>query len=166
MNPLSLDKINKVSSYEVQMVIEPNTYRFVTEYGVEIAISLDLDDILESGESYMFNITNVNKQRSPRDLKVRDTVISIIDNFFEVNSVALLYICETGDRKQAMRNRLFDSWFAYANSKEQYVIMVANIHDVEGVDNYAAMILRKDNPKFVDYVSEFNSTINMFRVKP
>jgi len=166
MNPLSLDKINKVSSYEVQMVIEPNTYRFVTEYGVEIAISFDLDDILESGESYMFNITNVNKQRSPRDLKVRDTVISIIDNFFEVNSVALLYICETGDRKQAMRNRLFDSWFAYANSKEQYVIMVANIHDVEGVDNYAAMILRKDNPKFVDYVSEFNSTINMFRVKP
>ena len=166
MNPLSLDKINKVSPYEVQMVIEPNTYRFVTEYGVEIAISFDLDDILESGESYMFNITNVNKQRSPRDLKVRDTVISIIDNFFEVNSVALLYICETGDRKQAMRNRLFDSWFAYANSKEQYVIMVANIHDVEGVDNYAAMILRKDNPKFVDYVSEFNSTINMFRVKP
>jgi len=34
MNPLSLDKINKVSPYEVQMVIEPNTYRFVTEYGV------------------------------------------------------------------------------------------------------------------------------------
>ena len=37
---------------------------------------------------------------------------------------------------------------------------------MEGVDNYAAMILRKDNPKFVDYVSEFNSTINMFKVKP
>ena len=166
MIPLSLDKINSVSPYEVQMVLEPNTYRFVTEYGVEIAISFDLDDILEGGESYMFNITNVNKQRSPRDLRVRDTVISIIDNFFEVNSVALLYICETEDRKQAMRNRLFDSWFAYANSQEQYVIMVANIHDLEGVDNYAAMILRKDNPKFVDYVSEFNSTINMFRVKP
>lgn len=166
MTPLSLDKINLISPYEVQMVLTPNTYRFVTEYGVEIAISFDLDDILESGESYMFNITNVNKQRSPRDIKVRDTVISIIDNFFEVNSVALLYICETGDRKQAMRNRLFDSWFAYANSQEQYVIMVTNIRDMEGVDNYAAMILRKDNPKFVDYVSEFNSTINMFRVKP
>ena len=50
-----------------------------------------------------------------------------------------------------MRNRLFDSWFAYANDKEQYVIMVANIQDLEGVDNYAAMILRKDNPHFVDY---------------
>ena len=37
--------------------------------------------------------------------------------------------------------------------------MVANIEDLEGVDNYAAMILRKDNPHFVDYVSEFNSTV-------
>lgn len=65
-----------------------------------------------------------------------------------------------------MRNRLFDSCFAYANDKEQYVIMVANIQDLEGVDNYAAMILRKDNPHFVDYVSEFNNTVNMFMLKP
>ena len=60
----------------------------------------------------------------------------------------------------------FDSWFAYANDKEQYVIMVANIQDLEGVDNYAALILRKDNPHFVDYVSEFNNTVNMFMLKP
>ena len=166
MNPLSIHKVNFSSPYEVEMVVSPNTYRFITDYGVEIAISFDLDDILERGEAYMFNITNVNKQPSPRDLKVRDTVLSIIDNFFETNEVALLYICETSDRKQAMRNRLFDSWFACANNKEQYVIMVANIRDVEGVDNYAAMILRKDNPNFVDYVSEFNNTVNMFIVKP
>ena len=44
--------------------------------------------------------------------------------------------------------------------------MVANIEDLEGVDNYAAMILRKDNPHFVDYVSEFNNTVNMFMLKP
>ena len=37
--------------------------------------------------------------------------------------------------------------------------MVANIEDLEGVDNYAAMILRKDNPHFVDYVSEFKNTV-------
>ena len=166
MIPLSLDKVNAIAPYEVQMVLWPNTYRFVTESGVDIAVGFDLDDIIESGESYMFNIVNVNKQRSPRDIKVRDTVISVIDNFFEVNSAALLYICETGDRKQAMRNRLFDSWFAYANSRELYVVMVANICDSEGVDNYAAMVLRKDNPRFVEYVSEFNRTINMFRVKP
>ena len=28
------------------------------------------------------------------------------------------------------------------------------------------MILRKDNPNFVDYVSEFNNTVNLFMLKP
>ena len=166
MRLLSLEKINASSPYEVTMAISPNTYRFMTDYGVDIAVSFDLDEILESVEAYMFNINNVNRQKSPRDLKVRDTVVSIIDNFFEVNAVALLYICETGDRKQAMRNRLFESWFAYANEKDQYLIMVANVLDADNVENYAALILRKDNPNFVDYVSEFNRTVNMFRVKP
>ena len=58
------------------------------------------------------------------------------------------------------------TYCSYADDKEQYVIMVANIQDLEGVDNYAAMILRKDNPHFVDYVSEFNNTVNMFMLKP
>lgn len=91
MKQLSLKTINASSPYDVMMV-NPNTYRFVTDYNVEIAISFDLDDLLEYGEAYMFNITNVNKQRSPRDMKVRDTVIAIIDNFFETNEFALVSI--------------------------------------------------------------------------
>ena len=67
MKQLSLKTINAFSPYDVMMV-NPNTYRFVTDYSVEIAISFDLDDLLEHGEAYMFNITNVNKQRSPRDM--------------------------------------------------------------------------------------------------
>ena len=67
---------------------------------------------------------------------------------------------------QAMRNRLFESLFTYADKCDSYMIMVAKVHDLENVDNYAAMILRKDNPHFVDYVSEFNKTINMVMLKP
>lgn len=55
MKPLSLEKINASSPYEVTMAISPNTYRFMTDYGVDIAVSFDLDEILESGEAYMFN---------------------------------------------------------------------------------------------------------------
>lgn len=166
MHSLSLKSINKVSPYLVEMASSPNTYRFVTVYDVEIVISFDKDDLLKTGDAYMFNIINANKHRSPADPKVKDTVIAIIDNFFEKNQVALLYICETGDRKQNLRNRLFASWFAYANAKNLYVIMVANIRDLEGVDNYAAMVLKKDNPRFVEYVSEFNNIVNLLTIKP
>ena len=54
MKELSLETINASSPYDVMMV-NPNTYRFVTDYSVEIAISFDLDDLLEHGEAYMFN---------------------------------------------------------------------------------------------------------------
>lgn len=40
------------------------------------------------------------------------------------------------------------------------------IEDMEGHENFAALIIRKDNPKFVDIVSDFSNTIAMFRVKP
>lgn len=43
MKQLSLKTINASSPYDVMMV-NPNTYRFVTDYSVEIAISFDLDD--------------------------------------------------------------------------------------------------------------------------
>ena len=67
----------------VEMASSPNTYRFVTVYDVEIVISFDRDDLLKTGDAYMFNIINANKHRSPEDPKVKDTVIAIIDNFSE-----------------------------------------------------------------------------------
>ena len=69
----------------VEMASSPNTYRFVTVYDVEIVISFDRDDLLKTGDAYMFNIINANKHRSPAGPKVKDTVIAIIDNFFEKN---------------------------------------------------------------------------------
>ena len=99
MKQLSLKTINASSPYDVMMV-NPNTYRFVTDYSVEIAISFDLDDLLEHGEAYMFNITNVNKQRSPRDMKVRDTVIAIIDIFLRQTSLlSFIYVKRAIERK-------------------------------------------------------------------
>ena len=39
MKPLNIDKVNMFSPYEVTMAINPNTYRFMTEYGIDIAKS-------------------------------------------------------------------------------------------------------------------------------
>jgi hypothetical protein len=99
MKQLSLKTINASSPYDVMMV-NPNTYRFVTDHSAEIAISFDFDDLLEHGEAYMFNITNVNKQRSPRDMKVRDTVIAIIDIFLRQTSLlSFIYVKRAIERK-------------------------------------------------------------------
>ena len=163
MKPLSLDIINASAPYEVYWHEKSRTYRFKSDFGVVLAIGFDDDDIIENAESYVFSIINVNKIPSPRDLKMRDTVMLIIENFF--NKAALLYICESGDGKQHMRSRLIEYWFSSYQMKDKFILMPVSIEDMDGVENFAALIIRKDNPNILDIVAEFSNTVAMFRVK-
>lgn len=161
-----MDIINASAPYEVYWHETSRTYRFKSDFGVVLAIGFDDDDIIENAESYVFSIINVNKIPSPRDLKMRDTVMLIIENFFNMNEAALLYICEGGDGKQHMRSRLFEYWFSSYQMKDKFILMPVSIEDMEGIENFAALIIRKDNPNVLDIVAEFSNTVAMFRVKP
>ena len=86
--------------------------------------------------------------------------------FFNKNKAALLYICETGDGMQKMRSRLFQYWFSIYNEREEYLFPPQIVYDEEENENYAALIIRKDNPCFVELVSEFTDTINLLNGKP
>ncbi len=166
MQPLSLDTINTTAPYEVYWHEMSRTYRFKSDHGVVLAIGFDDDDMIEHAESYVLSIINVNRMPSPRDLKTRDTVMLIIENFFNMNEAALLYICESGDGKQQMRSRLFEYWFSSYQMKDRFLLMPVSIEDMEGVGNFAALIIRKDNPNILDIVTEFSNTVAMFGVKP
>lgn len=166
MKSLPLDTINAVAPYEVYWHEQSRTYRFRSDYGVVLAIGFDDDDMIENAKSYMFSIINVNRVPSPRDLKMRDTVMLVIESFFNMNEAALLYICENGDGKQQMRSRLFEFWFSSYHMKDRFLLMPVSIEDMEGEVNFAALIIRKDNPNIIDIVSEFSNMVAMFKVKP
>lgn len=57
----------------------------------------------------------------------------------------MLYICETGDRKQKVRNRLFKYWFDSYEFNTKYSLYTTHIVDDEGISNFAALILKNDN---------------------
>lgn len=78
----------------------------------------------------------------------------------------MLYICETGDGKQQMRNRLFKYWFDSYEFNSKFSLYTTHIIDEEGVPNFAALILRNDNPKIVEVVTEFTQTAKLLREKP
>ena len=101
-----------------------------------------------------------------RDPKVRETILAIVEEFFAKNNAAFLYICDTSGGMQKMRNRLFKYWFGIYGERKEYVFLPQTITDEEGNDNYAALIIRKDNPQFADLVSEFMATVNLLNTKP
>lgn len=70
-------------------------------------------------------IVNVDNMPSPRDRKLRETIVAIVEGFFSINNEAMLYICETGDGKQAMRNRLFQYWYSHYERKFEFTFLSA-----------------------------------------
>ena len=105
-------------------------------------------------------------KKSPRDYKVRDTILAIVEEFFEKNVAALLYICETGDGKQMARGRLFAYWFQSSGQSKVFTTMTSVLMDEEGVENTATLILRNDNPDFDILVSEYSQTVRFLSQKP
>lgn len=122
--------------------------------------------MLQSQDAYQLIIANVNHRKSPSDIKVRDTILQIVDEFFAVNNSTLLYICETGDNKQAMRSRLFEQWFSTYRRKGYYTMITSSIIDADGQLNFATIILRNDNPRLVQVIEEFTSTVQLLSQKP
>lgn len=166
INLLSLDVINKEAPYKVDWDEITGSYDFVTSYGVQISVDFEEDFLIQSDTSYQLIIGNSNQQKSPRDSKLQRTILAIIEEFFRKNQVAMLYICETGDGKQQVRSRLFKYWFDSYEFNSKYSLYTTHIVDDEGISNFAALILRNDNPKIVDIVTEFTKTAQVLREKP
>ena len=163
---LSLKRINENSSYPVETTGEDGFYQFFTDGGVHYSVGFMEDDILLSQNSYQLIIANINNHKSPRDHKVRDTIIAIVDEFFRNINSTLLYICETGDSKQSMRSRLFEYWFSTYNRKALFTMISSSIVDEEGVVNFATIILRNDNPNLSEIIAEFTESIQLLSQKP
>lgn len=163
---LSVESINENSPYKVQYATNKSFVIFKTDYDVHYLVGFEYDDSSFDFATYQLVIINTNNKKSPRDPKVKDTIIAIIEDFFSNNENVLLYICETGDAKHSMRNRLFQYWFSAYFNKAQFTFVSASVKDEEGIINHAAIILRTDNPNMPYIVSEFSKTINLLNNKP
>ncbi len=129
-------------------------------------VGFETDDTSMSFTAYQLVIINVNNKKSPRDLKVKDTIIAIVEDFFTKNNETLLYICETGDDRQFMRSRLFEYWFTHYERKLRFTFLSSSIVDEDGIINYATIILRNDNPHITEIINEFTTIVKYLSQKP
>lgn len=163
MNGLSIEEINKKSAYLVCQ--NSGSIEFETEHGVVYRIDFMEDYSIWDEGAYQLIIINRNGKNSPNDIKIRETIFCILEEFFRCNPSILLYICETGDNRQAARSRLFLRWFKEYDGAKNYYLQEVSITS-EAIENYAALILQKDNPHFESIVSDFNNAIELLQNKP
>ena len=107
-------------------------------------------------------MTNLTHKASPNDLKVRETVIRIIVEFFRVNPDIMLYMCDSANDQQAQRNRLFLRWFTGTEQSKKFFIKTALVMD-EGIENFIAIIVPRQHPFIEDIIARFDAEIAMFQ---
>lgn len=146
MNALRLENINLHSPYRVWQTQEDSHYYFQTDTGIQYDIVFAPDTSIINSGAYTIDIVNRQHVASPVDMKLRQTIIAIIEEFFEANgNEAMLYITETGDGKQMFRNRLFIRWFNLYSHHDKYIIKTAD-GKMDGQDNFIAIFVCKTNP--------------------
>jgi len=159
VNALSLKKINEQAPYRVTTDAEAqHLFYFYTDYGVEYEICIKANDTFIPSGAFALDIRNKNEQTSPGDIKFKETLIAIVEEFFRQNNDVMLYVTETRDEKQASRNRLFVRWFNTYRHRDYYVIKTAE-GKMDGQMNFMAIILRKDNPRIQQAFGEFDETV-------
>jgi len=94
-------------------------YQFITSEGVAYFLTFfsypTVSDFLET-RIYMFNIERSHHPvKGQDDVRVRNTILYVMDLFFQFHEDALITICDVMDGKQYVRKRLFDSWFNQFN---------------------------------------------------
>lgn len=166
MVTLSIENINKTSPYKVIAASKRNAVKFMTDFGVKYIVGFDTSDLLDCAETYQFYITNVNKLASPSDPKLRETIIAIASDFFASSNEAMIYICDTGDGRQALRNRLFKHWLVDCPQYNNMATLSGEVVDEEGVTNFASLVVRNDHPKIYEILKEFTQTIQLLNAKP
>lgn len=166
MRKLDLGKINRHAPYKVCKDSNDEAYTFIADSGAEFSVGFMLDDLIQSDDSYELIVGNLNGVKSPRDRKVRETIIVIVEEFFDSNVATMLFLCSTRDGKQLMRGRLFKNWFDTYERRNRFTMVISTLVDEYGVDNVAAVIMRNDNPNLGKVLAEFGETIEMFSHKP
>lgn len=160
MNQLDLTRLNFRSPYQVWE--GERGYSFKTDHGIFYTVEFDSEESGLDIIAYWFNLTNNSHKSSPNDVKIRDTVFCVIEEFFRVNPEILLYMCESGDGHQAMSARLFLRWFNQYNKNGQFYIRTAEVKNGK-ITDYVALIIQRTHPAFDDIVELFDSEITMFQ---
>jgi len=103
-------------------------YKFITKSGVVYAAYfIDISESFGADHVYSFSFDAAGKP--VRDERVRDTIVKILDDFFQVNQNSLIVVCETSDKKENARFRLFERWYQQTGNHEIEKVNAAIDHE-------------------------------------
>lgn len=158
MKQLNLDRISFLAPYQVALAGE-SAFCFTTDAGRHYEVGFIEDYTLEKENCYQFFISTPDEGQYPPDEKIRDTILAVLNEFFRLNAAAVLYICDTSDGRQAVRSRLFKSWYEQYAEKLQFICETV-VFNFESITYYASILIKKDSNATEGFLSAFHEFVS------
>jgi len=140
-------------------------YSFVTDKGITFVIFIEKSSFSPPYGDFLFDFSFLpvvpkhkrNKEQNGFDHKVCNTLINFIkDLFHQDNRNSILFICDSSDRREEYRKRLFDNWFTKCSYEkfEKLDFKLVNEGDDYSIPTYISVVTLKDNPH-LEQLEEF-----------
>ena len=160
----SLSELNKKSAYRLESA-GLYSFSFVTSQGKKYEIGFIQDMMISDEGVFQFFISTEDKFKTTLDKNVQQTIKVVIEQFFCNREAVLDYICDTADNRQAARSRLFHNWFETYMDKTKYYMRTLHA-EMDGSDYYAAVLMRRDNPRYALMNEAIDRFVSDFQDKP
>lgn len=154
---ISVEAVNLRSPYKIKQESE-NVFLFRTKYGIVYNVGFVADVSFYDEGVYQFFLINESGQASHADKDVFETVRVIIEEFFAQKEAVMLYICDTTDKREASRDRLFRAWFYTYEQSDSYSLH-SEVLTIDNVRYFSSIILRKDHPLHNLMINTFHNFI-------
>lgn len=120
-----LEKLNLPCRYSVYTNLDENSYYFSTDTSAKYEIlfssckELFVDTPLYNYDAYNVAINKIKEGTGIKDVEIFKTIEAVLFHFFRDKNRFLVYTCDSTDKKQNQRKRLFNIWYQNSYLKLQ-----------------------------------------------
>ena len=124
----------------------PLDYTFINRDGIKYHASFYSVEPLypEFIDTYSFSIEPEDKSSHPIDRRIAITIAEILKRFFEVNTNAMIMVCDSTDGKELKRRKLFDRWFDHFSDNS--ILKYDASAPLAEYQLFISLYICKDNP--------------------
>lgn len=99
------------------------------------------------------------------NVKIRNSIFEAIDYFLKNSEGVLMYICDSSDKRERVRQKLFtERWYTVARDSYDVDLVHRVIEDEElGDIYYTGILMKKDFEWYDDLINEFEKLALLYK---
>lgn len=140
---------------------EDYSYEFLTDQSIKYSVYFvdynfmfyQFPDLAENIYTINIDVIEGDITTTIEDERIGSTIIEIFNLFFKDVKNAIIYICDSSDKRQYARKRKFDYWFAKYN--DGTILKEDGLAIIEETEILNSILISNKHPKVLEIITAF-----------